>query len=213
MKHCEHISQAMQQVLLNHQRGYTLWTSFEVDANKSLLIDTKFQEQFGTKLPSWKRQDRKQKGLPNGLAYSAPVFSNAGLREIILMATPEALRAPEVTPWRREKWKTCYPTFSHFVMSIEQRERGDSAMTWRIKPEVLGQIEKDLVRMVKRGDRSCVLSNTQSLVRLYPMFGGVRRQVRRLFRSLQKLWIATQKSPWPGPDPEALPMKIGFFKG
>jgi hypothetical protein len=42
------------------------------------------------------------------------------------------------------------------------------------------------------------------------MFGGVRRQVRRMLRGSAKLWVQTAKSPWPGPDPEHLPAMVGF---
>jgi len=61
-------------------------------------------------------------------------------------------------------------------------------------------------------------------VALYPAFSGVRQQLRREIGGLKKLFEAQDKKrkekdadgkpgqprSWPGPDPEALPVMIGF---
>ena len=203
------LTPALKDILLNFTRGYTLWVSFEVDASKVDGIREKWIETCGTNLPAWKRQDRKQKGLPNAWAAAAPVLGYPNKRQVILMATEQALDFPE-SDLGRQKWIRRLPEFSDFVMVREARERGDCAWTWRIQERVLGLLEKQLVAMVKAGDRSAVATETRHMAALYPMFGGVRRQLARMIKSSGKLWAATQPSPWPGQTADKLPMMIGF---
>ena len=61
-----------------------MWTSFVVPAEKVEGIASKWAEAYGTQLPSWKRQDRKEKKL----------------------ATEHALTRPKASDWSREKWLT-----------------------------------------------------------------------------------------------------------
>ena len=49
-------------------------------------------------------------------------------------------------------------------------------------------------------------------MRFYPMYGGVRRQIRRMYRGAAKLWLASRKTPWPGFNPDQLPIMAGFKK-
>ena len=73
-------------------------------------------------------------------------------------------------------------------------------------------MQQHLVALVKVGDVGQVRHETMHWVRFYPLYGGVRRQIRRMYRGAAKLWAATRKSDWPGPDPERLPAMIGFRK-
>ena len=205
----DNLTPALRDILLNFTRGYALWVSFEVDACKVEGIREKWIESCGTNLPAWKRQDRKQKGLPNAWAAAAPVLGYPNRRQVILMASDEVSSFPE-SQLGREKWNSRPPEFSDFVMVREARERGDYAWTWRIQDRVLGLLEKHLVSLVKAGDRSAVAIETRQMAELYPMFGGVRRQLARMLKSSGKLWAATQPSPWPGLSADKLPMMVGF---
>jgi hypothetical protein len=205
----DNLTPALRDILLNFTRGYALWVSFEVDACKVEGIREKWIETCGTNLPAWKRQDRKQKGLPNAWAAAAPVLGYPNRRQVILMASDEVSSFPE-SQLGREKWNSRPPEFSDFVMVREARERGDYAWTWRIQDRVLGLLEKHLVSLVKAGDRSAVAIETRQMAELYPMFGGVRRQLARMLKSSGKLWTATQPSPWPGLSADKLPMMVGF---
>ncbi len=210
MKHYDDITPALQSILMHFTRGYPLWVSFIAEAQKVNALGEKWAEAYGTRLPAWKRQDRKQKGLANAVAFSAPVLSHPGQRQVILMATEHALQMPEASVWRREKWETRLPEFSDFVIVHEPRERGDYAWTWRVQARTVGLLEKHLVAQIKAGNAYEVKRATEQWVRLYPMYGGVRRQVRRMMSGGAKLWTATMQSPWPGPDPKALPAMIGY---
>lgn len=212
MRRYDDITPALQAVLLHFTRGYTLWVSFLVDLDKVDGIAAKWSENLGTTLPAWKRQDRKEKQLANAVALSAPVLGMPYKRQLILMVTEHALKMPESTAWRREKWLSRLPEFSEFVMVHEARERGDSAWTWRLQERVAGGLEKHLTTLVKTGDASAVGRETKHWAKLYPMYGGIRRQLRRILNGGRKLWMATAKSPWPGNDPDTLPMMIGFRK-
>jgi hypothetical protein len=205
----DNLTEALKRILRAFMSGYTLWVSFEVDASKVDGIREKWIETCGTNLPAWKRQDRKQKGLPNAWAAAAPVLGYPNKRQVILMATERALDFPD-SDLGRQQWNRRLPEFSDFVMIHEARERGDYAWTWRIQNRVFGLLEKHLISLVKAGDRYAVASETRHMAALYPMFGGVRRQLARLLKSSGKLWVATQPSPWPGLIAKDLPKMIGF---
>lgn len=205
----DNLTPALRDILLNFSRGYTLWLSFEVDESKVESLREKWIETCGTNLPAWKRQDRKQKGLPNAWAAAAPVLGYPNRRQVILMATEQALNFPE-SDLGRQQWVRRLPEFSDFVMVREARNRGDYAWTWRIQNRVLGLLENRIFGLVKSGDRFAVTSEARQMAALYPMFGGVRRQLARMLKAAAKLWTATQPSPWPGLTAEQLPMMIGF---
>jgi hypothetical protein len=131
--------------------------------------------------------------------------------ECILLASMSALDAKD-GPFSREKWHTSPPEVSDFVMIKEPRERRDYAWTWRIQNRQLGLLETHLTALVKSGDAKSISETTRHWVRFYPLFGGVRRQIRRMLNSGQKLWQACQGSTWPGQNSECLPAMVGFRK-
>ena len=208
MRIYENITPALTEILRSYRNGYTHWVSFVIDKEKVPAIGEKWSESYGTLLPAWKRNDRKHKNLPLAVAYSGPVLSRPGMLEVILMAW-----LPENAPvlWR-ENWRHDLPVFSEFIMVKEPNSTKKYVWTWKLQDQVLGGIEKHLIKLVKLGDSSAVRHEAEHMVALYPMFSGIRRQLRRLFRGCAKLWLATMKSPWPGPDPERLPAMVGFRK-
>ena len=97
-------------------------------------------------------------------------------------------------------------------MVKEMKERGDSTWTWKINNKQIGMLERDLTALVKSSDGSAVAKSSHHMVRFYPMFSGVRRQLRRSLHSARKLWVANCKSTFPGPDPDKLPMMVRYRK-
>ncbi|MDA8416437.1 MAG: hypothetical protein M0Z78_05100 [Betaproteobacteria bacterium] len=211
MKNYPDITPTMRAILMMYNKGYTHHISFKTSQEKLPQLEEKWAIDFGTKLPAHTRFARKQRGHANAVAYSGPVFSEMGMVQVILMATEEAIKMPPSSPWSREKWLSRYPEFSKFVMVEEQRERGDRAMTWRIQNRDLEELRKYLVALTSSGDSRELKRQTEQIVRIYPMFGGVRRQLRRMLREMMRLWNHHHKdTQWPGPDPESLPMSVGF---
>jgi hypothetical protein len=210
MRDYDDITSALRAVQRNWQSGYTCWVAFIIGAEKVPVINERWAEELGTGLPAWKRQDRKQKRLANAVALSSPVLGRHGVREVMLMATPDALTMPEVSPWHRQKWLQRCPELSEFVMLREPRPRGDYAWTWRLQEHIAVGLARHFTRLVETSDGSAVAKHTHHAVALYPMFGGVRRQLRRILHSARKLWSVRTKRPWPGPDPDHLPAMIGF---
>jgi hypothetical protein len=210
MREYEDITSALRAVQRHWQSGYTCWVAFIVGADKVRGIGERWAEELGTGLPAWKRQDRKQRRLANAVALSSPVLSRPGVREVMLMATPDALAMPDISPWRRQKWLQRCPELSVFVMLHEPRPRGDYAWTWRLQEHAAVGVARHFTRLVEEGDGSAVAKHTHQAVSLYPMFGGVRRQLKRILYSARKLWTARKKGSWPGPDPDHLPAMIGF---
>ena len=210
MKIYEDLTPALRAILFHFIKGYTVWTSFIVEDERLGGISSKWAEVYGTQLSGWKRQDRKGKQLPTAVALAAPVIGRPGLKQVMLMATEFALKMPENSPWRKEKWLTRLPEFSDFVIVHEPREGAGYAWSWRLKERVLDGLQNHLTTLVKLGDAAQVRHETHHWVRFYPLYGGVRRQIRRMYRGASKLWMATRKSPWPGQDPEKLPVMLGF---
>ncbi|MDE2342626.1 MAG: hypothetical protein KGL63_04415 [Betaproteobacteria bacterium] len=212
MKIYEDITPALKAALFHFVKGYTVWTSFIIDKEKVDGIAEKWSEIYGTRLPSWKRQDRKERQLPTAVALAAPVIGRPSKLQVMLMATNFAREMPENTPWAREKWRASLPEFSDFVIVHEPRGESGYIWSWKIQDKVLDGLENYLISLVKIGDAAQVRHETGHWVRFYPMFSGIRRQIRRLYRGASKLWQATQQSAWPGPDPESLPVMVGFKK-
>lgn len=211
MKHHDDITPALWAILRSWSTGDAkCWISFSIGPEKLAGIDKKWTEELGTRLSTEKRRWLRNHCLPTAWAVSAPVLGKPHLRQVILMASEAALSMSADTPWGREKWITRPPEFSDFVMVHEPRDRRDYAWTWRIQNRQLGLLEQHLTAIVKTGNGASVAGAASHLVRFYPMFGGVRRQLRRLLNGSRKLWVATHGGNWPGPDPESLPMMIGF---
>jgi hypothetical protein len=209
MRVYDDITPALQAVLRNYDRGYTRWLALHIKREKLPALDEKWAEQYGTRLAPYQRQDKKQKGLPTAVAIAFPILQSPETMEVLLMAT-EFASTILVGPFSREKWLQRWPEASKFVMIREQRPRGDSALTWRLQEKDLGIMANHLTTLIKSDPKS-VGAVAHHIVAMHPMYGGVRRQVRTMLNSSRKLWHACHKEQsWPGPDPEHLPMMIGF---
>lgn len=209
MKNHENLTEALRAILFNYQRGYTCWTSFEVPEEKLPGISEKWSEIYGTNLPAYIRQDKKQKGFPTAVAVSAPVIGSPNKRHLILMATPFA-RTIKVGPFTRETWETKLPSFSLFRMTQDARPRGDYTLTWKLNDRTIGLLEKHLASQVRAGDPFEVKREVDQWIRFYPLFGGVRRQLKRAIHGSSRLWELTQKTPWPARSEDDLPVMVGF---
>lgn len=212
MKNHENLTEALRAILFNYQRGYTCWTSFEVQEEKLPGISRKWDEIYGTNLPAYVRQDKKQKGLPTAVAVSAPVIGFPNKRHLILMATAHA-KSIKVGPFARETWETKLPSFSLFRLTQDVRPRGDYTLTWKLNDRTIGLLEKHLASLVKSGDPAEVRREVEHWIRFYPLFGGVRRQLKRAIHGSTRLWELTQKTPWPTRSEDDLPAMVGFRDG
>lgn len=208
-----HITESMQSILLHHQRGYTLWTGFQTPIDKISALDEKWSLSLGIHEPGWKRQDRKQKGIPNAIAVFGQVFSRPSMCEIVLMATENARHVAPNSPYHaflREQWRDDLPRFSHFEMAHMPTEaQGKLTWTWKIRKLELSQIEKHLIFLCDQRDVEMLKRETHSLARNFPMYNGIRSQVRRLLRHVQRKSAACHIQ-YLGPDPENLPAMLRF---
>jgi hypothetical protein len=210
MKIYEDITPALQGILRSWSTGDTsCWVSFRIDRAKLEGVREKWMEAYGTGLSAEKRRWRRSKGLPTAWACALPVLGNPYQVECVLLASSEAVTV-NIGPFSREKWVVRPPEVSDFVIVKEPRERRDYAWTWRIQDRQAALLEQHMSALVKSGDHIAVKVEAEHWIRFYPMFGGVRRQLRRMVRSGEKLWLATRKSLWPGPNSETLPMMVGF---
>ncbi len=212
MKIYDDITPALQGILRSWSTGNTCcWIAFRVHKEKLPGIQEKWLEHYGTGLSAEKRRWRRSKELPTAWGCALPVLGFPHQVECVLLASAEAL-AIQDGPFSREKWRTCPPEVSDFVIAKEPRERRDYAFTWRIQNRAAGILEQHLTSLVKSADAGDVSRVVNHWLRFYPMFGGVRRQLRRIVGAGRKLWGATHHTDWPGADPDKLPMMVGFRK-
>lgn len=210
MRNYDDMTQAMNYVLRLWSKGdAACWVGFEYPVNRLDVLSEKWAESYGTRLSPERRRWRRVKGLPIAKAVSMPVLGEQGAWAMLLGG--EGANIFPEGPWGREKWLTRPPEIADlYVMVKEPRNRGDYAWTWKLQDRQIGLMSAHLTELVKSGDASAVRHYTNRVIGLHPMFGGVRRNIRRLFTSAKKLWTATWKTPWPGPDPDKLPAMVGF---
>jgi hypothetical protein len=206
------LTTALQMMLRDWSHGYRAWIEpFFTDPDKLPSLADKWHENYGIRHPAHTRRYRHSKGLPTAVAYAAPV-PGLGMRVRVVMLARLPIIPPH-SPWAREKWRRDLLIFDDYIISREQDATGTLRWTWKIQDRPFGIWEQDMLRLVKRGDADEVARTTWGAVTYWPMFGGVRRQLRRSLRGAQKLWLAMHKtSCWPGPDPEQLPIINSFRK-
>ena len=202
----ENLTNGLQTILLMYQKGYINHVTFLTTDDKIDRLMSKWEDEFGTNLPAHKRHYRKSKGLANAVAYSMPVIGSVMKKQVILMATEDVNNMPDSTSWHRQNWTTRYPEISKFEMFKDINASGKQVMTWKILAQDLGEERVYLNHVVHSGNVQDTIKVSTKLVRLYPMFGGVRRQIRVILKDAARQWQHKHKSPWIGPDPDALPI-------
>jgi hypothetical protein len=216
MKIYQHQSDALRAILFMWTQGYRHAVIFETRNDKLQPIAEKFAENYGTNLPAWKRYERKKKGLPNAWACAMPKSSVPGQRIVVLMASFETLdKLHESSPWRRERWRPAekIEIGDYRIAPHDKRDRRDYADTIKLTARTITGLESYWRALASQGQFDKIADEAALAVQIYTMFGGVRRQLRRLIRSYKKLYEAKLKKQWPGPNPEALPSMIGFRRG
>lgn len=201
---------ALWQVMQHFQRGYTVSIAFVTEFEKVPGKALQWERDFGTRLLSYQKQDRKQRGLPTAVALSTQVHGNPSKRELILMATPLALSAHPDSPWAKQQWAEHLPRCGVYVMVCSPRPLGGYSWTWNLQASVFARLSARLTQLVKSRNAGAVRSETESWVLIFSMYRGVRAQLIRAIRSAQKLWQACHRTSWPGIDPEALPFITEF---
>lgn len=215
MKIYPDLTQGLQATLLHCTRGYTLTTQSPilVSLDKVPAIEAKFIESYGTNLPAWKRYERKSKKLPNAVGIIVPVLGNPYQRQVILLCTPfdeKYLRSlSDRNPFLHESWKPQIRV-GDFEIVNDIRDRGDHALTWKMTKSAYIRFDNYLRNRQRNDDWVMVIKELNHAVRLYPMFGGIRRQLRRLISSYKKLYEKKVQREWTGPDPDNLPRMVGF---
>lgn len=206
------LTHGLQAILLHHLRGYTHSVAFDVDDDKLAAKGAALAVDYGTRLPGWQRQDRKQAGQPTAVAAALHTFATPpGKRTIVLMATSLVEQAHPASPWARQKWNAGPVELGSYALAYERRDRGDSGWTWRLNDQVFNGISRYIHTLVTQGDADAIRRETALWPKVYSMFGGVRRQLRKLLRSNQRLWSQLHSSTWPGLQESQLP-QLGSWR-
>jgi hypothetical protein len=214
MKIYRHQTDALRSILMMWTQGYRYAVTFDAKTEKLDALASKFAETYGTELPAWKRYERKRKKLPNGWACSMPKASHPGQSIVVLMAAFDSLdHLDPASPWRREKWIPAerVEIGDYRIAPRDKRDRRDYADTIKLTTRTLSGLENYWRALAAQQQFDKLADEAWRAVQFYSLFGGVRRQIRRLIRGYKKLYEARLKKTWPGPDPEALP-SIGQFR-
>lgn len=210
MKTYDDLTTGLQAVLLQVTKGYTRAVTFEIKHEKVPALIEKWGDSYGVNLPGWKRTERKRAGLPNAWAAVLPVPGAMHLARAVLLRTDTDLsKLPAESPWHREQWSN-HIEVGDYTVARDQRDRRDYTTTIKLTTRCLHGLEAHW-RSVANVSLDQLVTEVTAAVRFYPMFGGIRRQLRRLIRGYVKLWAKRRPDrPWPGPDPEALPTIQAF---
>jgi hypothetical protein len=214
MKIYRHQTDALRSILMMWTQGYRYAVTFDAKTEKLDALASKFAETYGTELPAWKRYERKRKKLPNGWACSMPKASHPGQSIVVLMAAFDSLdHLDPASPWRREKWIPAerVEIGDYRIAPRDKRDRRDYADTIKLTTRTLSGLENYWRALAAQQQFDKLADEAWRAVQFYALFGGVRRQLRRLIRGYKKLYEARLKKPWCGPNPEALP-SIGQFR-
>lgn len=213
MRHYQHQTEALRATLLMVTRGYKYGVVFNTLAEKAQAISNKWDEQYGVNLPAWKRYSRRKSGLPNAWACSMPAAGQHSQRIFILLtdANPDQIKKlPSASPWRRENWRPVDAlSFGYYKLATEKNAAGVITVTYRLTPAALSGLD-GYWRSLANSDPEALVRDIAHAVSFYAMFGGVRRQLRRLIKGYKRLYQLRTKRDWPGPDPDALP-SMGAF--
>jgi hypothetical protein len=216
MKIYSNQSDALRAILLMWTRGYRHAVVFEIRNDKLQPIARKFAENFGTEFPAWKRFQRKKNGLPSAWSCAMPKSGVLGISIVVLMASFESLdKLHESSVWRREKWRPAdkIEIGDYRIAPNDKRDNGDSADTIKLTTRTITGLEQYWRALASQGQFDKIADEAARAVQIYTLFGGVRRQLRRLILGYKKLYEAKLKKPWPGPNPESLPSITGFVRG
>jgi len=210
MKIYNDLTSGLQSILLQATRGYSHCVSFEIERAKLPALTAKWIDNYGVNLPAWKRFERKSNGLPNAWAAILPVPGAPHQARVVLLRTDADLsKLPPESPWHRENWASRIEV-GDYVVSTDQRDRRDFTTTIKLTPRCISGLEAHW-RSLANVCLNQLVHEISHAVRFYPLFGGVRRQLRRQIRGYAKLWAKRMPGrPWPGPDPESLPTMHGF---
>jgi hypothetical protein len=214
MKIYQHQTDALRSILMMWTQGYRYAVTFDAKTEKLDALASKFAEAYGTQLPAWKRYERKRKKLPNGWACSMPKASHPGQSIVVLMAAFDSLdKLDQASPWRRERWQPAdkVEIGDYRIAPRDKRDRRDHADTIKLTTRTLAGLE-NYWRALASQNLEQLPVEAERAVRFYALFGGVRRQLRRLIRGYAKLYEKKRGRQWPGPDPERLPSVGGFRK-
>lgn len=198
------LTKGMWGVLFNYLRGYTHTVVFQASVEKLDDLDKKFADNLGTRLPAWKRHQRKSVGLPNCLACALPVPSRPGNFFVVLMLSGHVKlqSLDKESPFRRESWKEGV-LLGDFYISTDKRNRGDMTTTWRLTPGCYKGLDS-YWRSICQENPASLNWEIERAKDFYPMFGGIRRQLRRLILSYTKL--CAHRGVKITVDPEKLPI-------
>ena len=210
MKTYDDLTTGLQAILLQATKGYSYCVTFEIEREKLPALVEKWTDNYGVNLPAWKRFERKKAELPNAWAGVLPVPGAAHrARAVLLRTDTDISKLPQESPWHRERWSDQIEV-GDYLVARDQRDRRDYATTIKLTPRCLRGLEAHW-RAVANMSLDQLVSEVSAAVRFYPMFGGVRRQLRRLIRGYVKLWQKRRPDrKWPGPDPESLPTMQAF---
>lgn len=223
---------ALRAVLLQFSHGYCYWITFTIPRSKLDALDVKFKENYDTNAPAHRRADRRKKSLqnrradpqkeslPNCFACAMPIGITGGKEpgidvQVVLMTDQRPNSFPKNSAFIREKWREDLPELGIFVLSHDKDESGkkSAVWTWRIQKREAGLLTNYLTKLVHNGSAAEIREWSESLCRIYPLFSGVRCQIKLMLRGGKKLYELRGRDVWPGPDHERMPTVGAFRKG
>lgn len=209
-KPLQHNVAATAGIARDHRRGYPLHVNIEIDDFKLSSKLQQWRDELGTHLPGWKRQDRRDRSLAVATVHTlvAPLAPQ-GKVMVVLMASEHALKMPAASPWAREAWRAGPVAVGPMVLAPLARGTHTS-WSWKFQERPAHAMAQHLRALVLAGDAAGLRHELLCIRTIYPLHGGIRRQVLRMLASAERLWTQVHCRTWPLADMAPLPALTRF---
>jgi hypothetical protein len=192
MRYYDNQTDGLRSVLRYWSRGCVAWVAFPIDRWKLDVLDEKWSERFGTRLPAHVRHVRRTRGQPNAYALAHRYAGAPEIRAWVWLIRTDGDLGPEGSEWRREQWTTSPPQIGtedqRLKVTREPRPRGDWAWTWKLGDRHRKLIGTHWRALAEQGDADGLRAAIEAAARGLPMFGGVRRQLLAEIELQRRRW-------------------------
>ena len=185
----------MQSILLSVSKGYTWYTTGQIETEKADRLIEKFNEKFGvlksklslsrqaTRASRKAAQEEKTHARHSATLVIHPTLGGVHMNWVLLATGPlyqeQMLNALNTN--KRLGWNEKYQ-----LVQIPKKITGQT-WTWKLTRKAANDAESMLIRLA-RSDRKDEFLNSIEIIRNYPMFSGIRTQLTHALDRGLKIW-------------------------
>lgn len=204
-----------QRLISKHVSAYPLWVSGEIHVTRWERLVDKFSHLYETDITPSARQWRKRRGQCSAHLVAAPL-PRERLRWVLLVTEHGA--GPVKDSEKLRDARSDRLVWGDYVLIRATKSSafaGGVHWSWFLTPNAERRETSYLTTLAQSAgiarQPQRLTAFTDTLMRR-PLHAGVRRQVAKMLRRAQKVWLRHSAGlPWPGPDPANVP-HVGSFR-